>query len=107
MLIVITLLSKSRYYFGESIKNTLFQCNKTCFSSINYADFTWMINNQVKTNTRQTCTYDRILINGDKFIKAIVQTKNTTVNFRQRFGMTLDQARRISDHLPIIFAINW
>ncbi len=77
------------------------------FSSINYADFTWMINNQVKTNTRQTCTYNRILINGDKFIKAIVQTKNTTVNFRQRFGMTLDQARRISDHLPIIFAINW
>ncbi len=77
------------------------------FSSINYADFTWMINNQVKTNTRQTCTYDRILINGDKFIKAIVRNSNTTVNFQQRFDMTLDEALDISDHFPIKFDINW
>jgi deoxyribonuclease-1-like protein len=80
---------------------------KSHFSSINYADFTWMINNQVKTNTRQTCTYDRILINGDKFVKAIVRNSNTTVNFQQRFGMTLDQALDISDHFPIKFDINW
>jgi hypothetical protein len=66
-----------------------------------------MINNQVKTNIRETCTYDRILINGDKFVRAIIRNSNTTVNFQKRFGMTFDQARRISDHFPIIFDINW
>ncbi|CAF2777001.1 unnamed protein product [Rotaria sp. Silwood2] len=75
--------------------------------SINYADFVWMINNEVKTNTRQTCTYDRILINGDKFVRAIVQGSNTTVNIQQRFGMTLDQALDISDHFPVKFDLNW
>ncbi len=66
-----------------------------------------MINNEVKTNTRQTCTYDRILINSDKFVKAIIPKSNTTVNFQQRFGMTLDEALGISDHFPIKFDINW
>jgi len=75
--------------------------------SIDYADFTWMINNEVKTNTRQTCTYDRILINGDKFIKAIIPRSNTTVDFQQRFGMTQAQALDISDHFPIKLDINW
>ncbi|UJR28712.1 hypothetical protein I4U23_009941 [Adineta vaga] len=75
--------------------------------SINFADFTWVINNEVKTNTRQTCTYDRIFVNGDKFVKAIVPRSNTTVDFQTRFGMTLDQALGVSDHFPIKFDINW
>jgi len=50
--------------------------------TINYVDFTWMITNEVKTNTRQTCTYDRILINGDNFVNAIVPNSNTTVNYQ-------------------------
>ncbi|CAF1450141.1 unnamed protein product [Adineta ricciae] len=75
--------------------------------SINFVDFTWMINNEVKTNTRRTCTYDRILINGDKFVKAIVSRSNTTVDFQSRFGMTLDQALGVSDHFPVKFDINW
>ena len=66
-----------------------------------------MINNQVKTNTRQTCTYDRILINGDKFARAIVANSNTTVNFQQRFSLTVDEALAISDHFPIKFDILW
>jgi len=75
--------------------------------TISYVDFTWMINNQVKTNTRQTCTYDRIFINGDKFVNAIVPNSNTTVNYQEQFGMTLDEALGISDHVPIKFDINW
>ena len=66
-----------------------------------------MIENQVKTNTRQSCTYDRILVNGNNFVKAIVPKSNTTVNFQTRFGMNLDQALGISDHFPIKFDINW
>lgn len=66
-----------------------------------------MIENQVKTNTRQTCTYDRVLVNGNKFVKAIVTNSNTTVDFPARFGLSLDQALGISDHLPIKFDINW
>jgi deoxyribonuclease-1-like protein len=75
--------------------------------SINFADFTWIIENSVKTNTRQTCTYDRILINGNDFIRAIVPKSNNTVNYQERFGMTLEEALEISDHFPIKFDINW
>ena len=89
--------------------NLIFVCiYKEIFCrSINFVDFTWMINNEVKTNTRRTCTYDRILINGDKFVKAIVSRSNTTVDFQSRFGMTLDQALGVSDHFPVKFDINW
>jgi len=75
--------------------------------NIHFADFTWMINNEVLTNTRQSCTYDRILINGDNFINAIVPQSNTTVRFDKMFDMTLPQALAISDHFPVKFDINW
>jgi len=75
--------------------------------TINYVDFTWIINNEVKTNTRQTCTYDRILINGDNFVNAIVPGSNTTVNYQEQFGMTLNEALDVSDHIPVQFDINW
>ena len=66
-----------------------------------------MINNEVKTNTRQTCTYDRVFINGDNFVKAIVPKSNTTVNYQQQLGMTLEEALLVSDHMPIKFDIEW
>jgi len=75
--------------------------------NIHFADFTWMINNEVKTNTRQSCTYDRILINGDNFVKAIVPKSNSTMRYDQIFNMSLTQALAISDHFPVQFDINW
>jgi len=75
--------------------------------TINFVDFHWVINNEVKTNTRQTCTYDRIFVNGQNFVDAIVPNSNTTVDFAKRYGMTLSQALHISDHIPIKFDINW
>ena len=75
--------------------------------TINYVDFHWVITNDVKTNTRQTCTYDRVFVNGDSFVDAIVPNSNTTVNYQERFQMTLEQALKISDHLPVKFDINW
>ncbi|CAF1149989.1 unnamed protein product [Adineta steineri] len=75
--------------------------------TINYVDFSWVITNEVKTNTRQTCTYDRILVNGDNFVNAIVPNSNTTVNIAEKFGFNLAQTLAISDHIPIKFDINW
>ncbi|CAF1063854.1 unnamed protein product [Adineta ricciae] len=75
--------------------------------TIDYVDFTWAINNEVKTNTRQTCTYDRILINGANFANAIVPKSNTTVNIQEKYGMTLQEALDVSDHIPIKFDIEW
>jgi hypothetical protein len=75
--------------------------------TINYVDFSWVITNEVKTNTRQTCTYDRILVNGDNFVNAIVPNSNTTVNIAEKFGFSLAQTLAISDHIPIKFDINW
>jgi len=74
---------------------------------INYVDFSWIITNEVKTNTRQSCTYDRVLINGDNFVKAIVPKSNTTVNYQEELGMNLNQALAVSDHFPVKFDINW
>jgi len=75
--------------------------------TINFVDFTWVINNEVKTNTRQTCTYDRIFINGQNFVDAIVPNSNTTVDFEKIYGMTREEALGVSDHIPIKFDINW
>jgi len=75
--------------------------------TINFVDFTWVINNQVKTNTRQTCTYDRILINGQKFVNAIVKGSNTTVYFDKELGMTLEEALDVSDHMPVKIDVKW
>jgi len=75
--------------------------------TIDYVDFTWIINNEVKTNTRQTCTYDRVLINGDSFVNAIVPGSNTTVNYQEQFGMKLNEALDISDHIPVKFDIEF
>jgi len=75
--------------------------------TIDYADFTWIINNEIKTNTRQTCTYDRILINGENFVNAIVPGSNTTVNYQEELDLTLAQALGISDHFAVKFDINW
>ena len=66
-----------------------------------------MINSDIKTNTRQTCTYDRILINGDNFVNAIVPNSNTTVNYQIAYDMTLNEALGISDHFAVKFDINW
>ncbi|CAF0819612.1 unnamed protein product [Didymodactylos carnosus] len=75
--------------------------------NMHFVDFTWMINNQVKTNVRQSCTYDRILINGDNFINAIVPDSNSTVRYDLLHDLTLQQALAISDHFPVKFDIDW
>jgi endonuclease/exonuclease/phosphatase family metal-dependent hydrolase len=75
--------------------------------TVYFPDFAWVINGPLKTNTRQTCTYDRVVVNGDKFLKAIVPNSNTTVNFGEMFGMDLAQQLKISDHLPIKFDVKW
>ena len=61
----------------------------------------------MKTNTRQTCTYDRVFVNGDDFVKAIVPDSATVVNFQENFGMTLAEALKVSDHMPVKFDIEW
>lgn len=75
--------------------------------TINYVDFHWVIKNDVKTNTRQTCTYDRIFVNGDDFVNAIVPDSANVVNFQEKFGMTLEEALKVSDHMPVKFDIEW
>lgn len=75
--------------------------------TINYVDFHWVITNDVKTNTRQTCTYDRVFVNGDDFVNAIVPDSANVVNFQEKFGMTLEEALKVSDHMPVKFDIEW
>jgi hypothetical protein len=82
-------------------------CLLAFYRTIDFVDFQWLINNEVKTNTLQKCTFDRVFINGDNFVNAIVPNSNNTVNFQERLGISLKDALKISDHFPVKFDINW
>ena len=53
----------------------------------------------VKTNTRGTKTYDHILI--DQSLTREYTGRFGLINFQRDFGMSEEQALRISDHHPL------
>lgn len=111
-LIVRTFHLVDKNYFGKKQRIFYFffftRSHLSLFDrTINYADFHWVIKNDVKTNTRQTCTYDRVFVNGDDFVNAIVPDSANIANFQEKFGMTLEEALKVSDHMPVKFDIEW
>ena len=61
----------------------------------------------METNTLRTCSFDRVSVNGDDFIEAIVPNSGSVLNFQEKFGMTLPEAQDVSDHMPIKFEVEW
>ncbi|XP_064414353.1 deoxyribonuclease gamma-like isoform X2 [Latimeria chalumnae] len=68
-----------------------------------YFKFHWLITSDVDTTVKEStnCAYDRIVVHGDKFFKAIVPNSATAFNFKQSFRLTEDEALKVSDHYPI------
>ncbi|XP_070695708.1 deoxyribonuclease-1-like 1 [Pempheris klunzingeri] len=63
----------------------------------------WLIPDKTDTTVRPTtsCTYDRIVVHGESFARAIVPLSAKPFNFQIAYRLTDDQALEVSDHYPV------
>uniref|UniRef100_A0AAQ5YFE9 Deoxyribonuclease-1-like 1 n=1 Tax=Amphiprion ocellaris TaxID=80972 RepID=A0AAQ5YFE9_AMPOC len=63
----------------------------------------WLITDDVDTTVRSTtsCSYDRIVVHGETFHRAIVPSSAKPFNFQEAYQLTEDQALDVSDHYPV------
>ncbi|XP_018538336.1 deoxyribonuclease gamma [Lates calcarifer] len=64
---------------------------------------TWLIEDEIDTTVRSTtsCTYDRIVVHGEKFAREIVPLSAKPFDFQREYGLTEEQALEVSDHYPV------
>ncbi|XP_056240828.1 deoxyribonuclease-1-like 1 [Seriola aureovittata] len=63
----------------------------------------WLIEDKTDTTVRSStsCTYDRIVVHGETFARAIVPLSAKPFNFQSEYELTEDQALEVSDHYPV------
>lgn len=63
----------------------------------------WLIADKTDTTVRSTtsCTYDRIVVHGERFARATVPFSAKPFNFQMEYRLTEDQALEVSDHFPV------
>ncbi|KAM6981899.1 deoxyribonuclease-1-like 1 [Tautogolabrus adspersus] len=63
----------------------------------------WLINEKTDTTVREStsCTYDRIVVHGETFARAIVPFSAKPFNFQTEYRLSEDQALEVSDHYPV------
>ncbi|CAJ1055140.1 deoxyribonuclease-1-like 1 [Xyrichtys novacula] len=63
----------------------------------------WLIPEKVDTTVREStsCTYDRIVVHGETFARAVVPLSAKPFNFQREYRLTEEQALEISDHYPV------
>ncbi|KAF3696364.1 Deoxyribonuclease-1 [Channa argus] len=70
-----------------------------------YSDqgFSWLIRDRVDTtvNSKISCAYDRIVVYGQPFLKAIKPFSAGAFNFGKEFKLTRAMVLEVSDHLPV------
>uniref|UniRef100_A0A673Z315 Deoxyribonuclease n=1 Tax=Salmo trutta TaxID=8032 RepID=A0A673Z315_SALTR len=66
-------------------------------------NFHWLIKDDVDTtaNTGNDNTYDRIVIYGDDMLDAIVPNSAKPFNFQIAYGLSEEDALKVSDHYPV------
>lgn len=69
--------------------------------------FSWLIDDKQDTTVRGTtdCAYDRIVVHGDSFLRAIVPFSAQPFNFATAYRITEEEALRVSDHYPVEVAL--
>ncbi|KAK2850896.1 hypothetical protein Q5P01_007172 [Channa striata] len=67
------------------------------------AGFSWLIRDRVDTtvNSKISCAYDRIVVYGQPFLKAIKPFSAQAFNFGQDFKLPKAMVLEVSDHLPV------
>ncbi|XP_060080632.1 deoxyribonuclease-1-like [Ylistrum balloti] len=64
--------------------------------------FRWLINNDADTTTSKTnCAYDRLLYTGRRLTYAVLPWTAGPYLFDQRYGLTNNQTKAVSDHYPV------
>ncbi|XP_019735072.1 deoxyribonuclease 1 like 4, tandem duplicate 1 isoform X2 [Hippocampus comes] len=66
-------------------------------------NFHWLIGDDVDTTASMgnTNTYDRIVVYGDDMLRAMVPNSAKPFNFQKEFGLSNEQALKVSDHYPV------
>ncbi|KAK5863042.1 hypothetical protein PBY51_000102 [Eleginops maclovinus] len=63
----------------------------------------WLIPEKTDTTVKfsTSCTYDRIVVHGEKFARAIVPSSAGPFNFQEAYRLSEEQALEVSDHYPV------
>ncbi|KAG8007955.1 Deoxyribonuclease-1-like 1, partial [Nibea albiflora] len=66
-------------------------------------NFHWLIGDDVDTtaSNRNDHTYDRIVVYGDDMLQAVVPNSAKPYNFQRAYGLSEEQALKVSDHYPV------
>uniref|UniRef100_A0A665X9W0 Deoxyribonuclease n=1 Tax=Echeneis naucrates TaxID=173247 RepID=A0A665X9W0_ECHNA len=66
-------------------------------------NFHWLIEDNVDTTASHgnNYTYDRIVIYGDDMLQAVVPNSAKPFNFQKAYGLSEEQALKVSDHYPV------
>ncbi|OCT64738.1 deoxyribonuclease gamma [Xenopus laevis] len=65
--------------------------------------FHWLIGDKDDTTVSENthCAYDRIVVHGENFLKAIVPGSAKPFNFKKKLGLSDEEALEVSDHFPV------
>ncbi|KAI4879619.1 hypothetical protein NFI96_025040 [Prochilodus magdalenae] len=71
-------------------------------------NFLWLTGDKLDTSVKQStsCAYDRVVLRGEKMIKAVRAESVEVYDFKQTFGLTEQEALAVSDHFPLCFTVN-
>ncbi|XP_014853692.1 PREDICTED: deoxyribonuclease gamma-like [Poecilia mexicana] len=63
----------------------------------------WLIGENTDTTVKHStsCSYDRIVVHGEKFNRAVVPSSAQPFNFQQEYKLTEEKALNVSDHYPV------
>lgn len=63
----------------------------------------WLIPDDSDTTVKlsTSCSYDRIVVHGERFIRAVVPSSAQPFNFQQEYRLTEEEALDVSDHYPV------
>ncbi|XP_007577028.1 deoxyribonuclease gamma-like [Poecilia formosa] len=63
----------------------------------------WLIGENTDTTVKHStsCSYDRIVVHGEKFNRAVVPSSAQPFNFQQEYELTEEKALNVSDHYPV------
>ncbi|KAJ4926642.1 hypothetical protein JOQ06_014391 [Pogonophryne albipinna] len=70
---------------------------------ISSAPYYWLIDDDVDTTTSNNNdhTYDRIVVYGERMLKAIVPNSAIAYNFEEDLNLTEEETQSVSDHYPV------
>uniref|UniRef100_G3PI53 Deoxyribonuclease-1-like 1 n=1 Tax=Gasterosteus aculeatus aculeatus TaxID=481459 RepID=G3PI53_GASAC len=77
--------------------------NRKYVRLLTQSELYWLIPEKADTTVRSTtsCTYDRIVVHGERFSRAIVPFSAKPFNFQLEYRLTEEQALEVSDHYPV------